>query len=184
MHRHDNPGLQISAHLRPGDTGLRSMKMTLPRELGFDLASLKAICSHPDSALGACPDGARVGTATVRTPLLSKPLKGGVYVVQPKGDGLPGLGISLVAMGVRVQISGRTENRDGHLVTQLTGLPDMQFSTFTMHMKGGGGGAFSLQTDLCRHGRPLGLASTLAATGQDGTQRDLRVPIETNPRCR
>ncbi len=183
MHRHDNPGLRISTHLRPGDTGLRAMKVTLPRGLGFDLAGLRAICSRPDLALGACPAEARVGTATVRTSLLSKPLVGGVYVVQPKGDGLPGLGISLVAMGVRVQISGRTENRDGHLVTRLAGLPDMQFSAFTMRMKGGGDGAFSLESGLCRHGRPLRLASTLAATGQDGAQRELRVPIETNARC-
>lgn len=183
-HRQDKPGLRISARLRQGDTGLRAMTMTFPPGLGFDLASLRAICSRRDSALGACPAEARVGTAMVRTSLLDKPLVGGVYVVQPNGDGPPGLGISLVAMGVHVQLSGRTENRAGHFVTVLTGLPDMQFSTFTMRMKGGADGVFSLKSDLCRNGRALGLASTLAATGQDGSRRQLRVPLKTNARCR
>ena len=184
IHRHDHPGLRVSTRLRPGDTGLRAMKMTLPSGLGFDLASLRAICSRPDSALGACPPEARVGTAVVRTSLLSKPLVGGVYVVQPEGDGPPALGIGLAAKGVHVQITGRTENRAGHFVTVLTGLPDMRFSTFTMRMTGGADGVFSLKSDLCRHGRRLGLASTLAATGQDGARRALRVPIKTKARCR
>jgi hypothetical protein len=182
--RHNNPGLLIAAHLRPGDTGLRAMQMTLPRGLGFDLGGLKAICSRPDAALGACPADAQVGTAAVRTSLLSKPLKGGVYIVQPEGNGLPELGVSLAAMGVHAEISGRTENRDGRFVTKLVGLPDMLFSTFTMRLDTGSDGVFSLGSDPCKRGRPLQLASTLLAIGQDGSRRKLRVPIETNARCR
>jgi hypothetical protein len=184
LHRHDKPGLRISAHLRSGDTSLRGMKMTLPQALGFNIGGLKAICSRPDAAQGLCSAGARVGTAVARTSLLSKPLKGAIYVVQPNGTGLPDLGISLAAMGVKVEISGRTENQDGHFVTKLVGLPDMPFSTFTMRMNGGSNGVFSLAKNLCKGGRPRQLASTIAASGQDGSGRELKVPVETNAHCR
>jgi hypothetical protein len=179
-----HPGLRISAHLRPGDTGLRAMRMVLPHALGFNLAALKAICSRPDAAQGACSPGARVGTAVARTALLGKPLRGGIYIVQPEGSGLPDLGISFAAMGVHIEIDGRTENQDGQFVTKLIGLPDVPFSTFTMHIGGGSNRVLTLGAGLCKRGSSRQFVSTLAATGQDGARRELRVPIETNARCR
>jgi hypothetical protein len=182
--RQENPGLRISAHMRPGNAGLRGMKIVLPRAFDFDIGGLRAICSRPDATNGTCPPGARVGTAVGQTSLLSEPLRGGVYVVRPRGSGLPDLGVSIGAMGVRMAIGGRTESRNGHLVTKLVGLPDVPFSTFTMRMEGGKEGAFSLKPNLCKRGEPLRLASTVAARGQDGSLRKLRVPIDTNARCR
>jgi hypothetical protein len=184
LHLHGHPGLRISAHMRAADTALRTMKMAFPQGLGFDLAALEEICSRPDAAAGACPAGAQVGTAVARTALLSKPLKGEIYVVKPKGNGLPDLGISLTAMGVDLNVSGRTVSEDGHLATKLIGLPDMPLSSFTMQMDGGSDGAFSLQTGLCDHGAPRRFDSTLAATGQDGSKHRSRIRVETNARCR
>jgi hypothetical protein len=184
LHRHGHPGLQISARMRSGDTAMRAMKMTLPKGLGFGLGGIKAICSRLDAARGACPAGSQMGTAFARTPLLSSPLKGAIYVVQPSGSGLPDLGIGLSALGTRLILSGRTESEHGHFVTKLVGLPDMPISNFTMRIQGGEGGAFSLQTDVCRQGRPRRFDSTLAAVGQDDSKRRLLVPLETNARCR
>jgi hypothetical protein len=184
LHRHGHPGLRISARTRPGDTALRSMKISLPRGLSFGIGGLEQICSRPDAAAGACPAGARAGTAIVRTSLLSKPLKGGVYVVQPSDNGLPDLGISLAALGTHLSFSGQTESENGHLVTKLIGLPDMPLSSFTMRLGGGGDGAFSLGTGLCKSGRPRRLDSLLVATGQDGSKRRSQAPIETHARCR
>jgi hypothetical protein len=184
LHRHGHPGLRISTRMRPGDTALRAMKMTLPSGLGFGLGGIKEICSRPDAAQGACPAGSRMGSALARTPLLSKPLKGAIYVVQPKGNGLPGLGISLAALGTNLTISGRTESEDGHFVTKLVGLPDMPMSSFTMRIDGGDDGTFSLQDGLCKQGRPRRFDSTLAAAGQDGSRRRLLIPLETGARCR
>jgi hypothetical protein len=183
LHRHGHPGLRISTRTRPGDTALRSMKMTLPGGLGFGLGGLEEICSRPDAAQGACPPGSRVGTALARTPLLSKPLKGAIYIVQPKGHGLPDLGISLTALGTNLSISGRTESEDGHFVTKLVGLPDMPMSSFTMRIGGGDDGSFSLQKGLCREGRPRRLDAALNAAGQDGSRRRLLIPLETNAHC-
>jgi hypothetical protein len=184
LHRHGHPGLRISARTRPGDTGLRAMKIALPGGLRFGLAGLDEICSRPAAAAGDCPAGARVGTAVARTSLLSKPLKGAIYVVQPKGNGLPDLGIGLTALGAHFNFSGHTESEHGHFVTKLVGLPDMPLSKFTMRMDGGSDGAFNLEASPCDKGRPRRLDAILAATGQDGSERKTRVPIETNVRCR
>jgi hypothetical protein len=184
LRRHDHPGLRISAQLRKGDTGLRALKFALPKVLGFNAGGLKAICSRPDIALSACPAEAQVGTAVARTSLLDEPLKGGIYVVQPKDNGPPDLGISLGAMGFKVGLTGHTESRHGRFVTKLTGLPDMPFSNFTMRLNGGSEGALSLGASICKEGRPRKLASALVATGQDGSERNLRVPTQTNARCR
>lgn len=184
LRRNAHPALRISARLRPRDTGLRAMKIALPRGLRLGLAGLDEICSRPDAAAGACPAGARVGTASARTSLLSEPLKGAIYIVQPSGDGLPDLGISLAALGTRVSLSGRTGSEDGHLVTKLVGLPDMSLSSFTMRIGGGSDGAFSFDSGLCDRGRPRRLEALLRATGQNGSKRRARLPIETGARCR
>jgi hypothetical protein len=184
LHRHGHPGLRISAHARAGDTALRAMKISLPGGLKFSLSGLEQICSRPDAAAGTCPAGARAGTAVARTPLLSKPLKGAIYIVQPRDNGLPDLGVSLAALGTHLSFSGQTESEDGHLITKLVGLPDMPLSSFTMRLSGGSDGSLSLETGLCKSGRPRRLDSLLLATGQDGSKRRSRAPIETHARCR
>ena len=184
LHRHGHPGLRISAHTRAGDTALRAMKISLPRGLRFGLGGLEQICSRPDAVAGACPAGARAGTAVARTSLLSEPLKGAIYIVQPSDNGLPDLGISLAALGTNLSFSGQTGSEDGHLITKLVGLPDIPLSSFTMRLSGGSDGAFSLETGLCDSGRPRRLDSLLLATAQDGSKRRSRVPIETHARCR
>jgi hypothetical protein len=181
---HGHPGLRITTRMQAGETSLRSMKMALPQGLGFGLGDLEEICSRPDAAQGACPAGSRVGSALARTPLLRKPLKGAIYIVQPRGDGLPELGIGLAALGTHLTFSGRSESEHGHFVTRLAGFPDMPMSSFTMRIDGGEGGTFSLQKGLCKRGRPRQLDATLAAAGQDGSRRRLLVPLETHPRCR
>jgi hypothetical protein len=184
LHRHGHPALRISARMRPRDTGLRAMKIALPKGLGFGIAGLEEICSRPDAAAAACPAGSRVGTAIARTPLLSKPLKGAIYMVQPDGNGLPDLGIGLTALGTHLNFGGHTESVHGHLITKLVGIPDMPLSSFSMRLKGGSGGSFNLETGLCDQGRPRQLDSPLLASGQDGSRRKLLLPIETNARCR
>jgi hypothetical protein len=184
LHRHGHPGLRISARMHAGDTAMRAMKIALPEGLGFGIGGLEQICSIPDAAAGDCPAGARVGTAIARTSLLSKPLKGTIYIVQPSDNGLPDLGISLSALGTDLSFSGQTELEDGHIVTKLVGLPDMPLSSFTMRLQGGDDGAFGLEIGLCKGGKPRRLESLLFATGQDGSRRRSRIPIETNARCR
>ncbi len=184
LHRGDKPGLRVTARLRKGDTNLRALKLSLPKALRFDASGLGEICSQRDAIDGACGEGAQVGTAIARTGLVNKPLRGGIYVAQPTGQGQPDFWLDLGAMGVQVELRGRSAIRHGHLATDLLGLPDIPLSALSMRFAGGQKGAFALAVDLCSHGRARQLASTVDVTGQNGAQRSLSLPIEAKDACR
>jgi hypothetical protein len=184
LHRGDKPGLRVTARLHQGDTNLRAMKLSLPKALRFDVSGLEEICSRRDAIEGACGEGARVGTTTARTALLSQPLRGSIYVVQPSGRGQPDLWLDLVAMGVHFELRGQSAVRHGHLTTDFLGLPDMPLSTLAMRLAGGEEGVFSLAVGSCSHGRPRQFGSTVDATGQDGARRRLNPSIKATRPCR
>lgn len=176
MRNRGRPGLSVSARLRPGDTGLRTLRFSLPEALGFRLSGLGEICPRRDARDGLCGSRARVGSAFARSPLLSEGLRGSVYVVQPAGDGLPDLWVSVAAAGMQMSLRGKTSMRDGRFVTQMAGLPDAQLSEFSMRLRGGRRGTLSLEAAPCVDGkvRPL-LTTPLLAEGQNGALRKMRV---------
>lgn len=183
LHRHGHPGLRVSARFRRGDTNLRAMNLVLPQILKFDLAAVEAICARPDAIEGECTGRSRVGGAQARSPILSRPLKGSMYLVRPEDDGLPDLWLSMTAMGVHMDLKAQAVMERGRLAIQLAGLPDVPLSAFAMSMPAGKEGVFSLGAELCRDGRARRLASQVAVKGQNGRHRNLRIPTEARPGC-
>lgn len=183
LHKRGKPGLSVLARFPHGNTNLRTMKFALPRVLNLATSGLKELCSRHDAERGLCANRARVGSAYARTPLLGTPLKGGIYVAQPTGGGLPDLWFSLSAMGVHVDLRSESARSGGRFAIKLVGLPDMPLSTFEMRLPGGPEGAFFLSTGLCAHGQARRLSSPIAASGQDGAYREMRVRVEAEPRC-
>jgi hypothetical protein len=176
-HAKGRPGFQLTAHFRKGDANLRDLHMSFPPALGFDLAGVGEICPHVDAAAGLCSPQARVGTATARSSLLAKPLRGSVYIVAPDGHGLPELGIDIGAEGMHVSLNGRMSARHGRFGTNLVGMPDMPLSALTLHLRGGKRGVLSLGSSPCAHGRGR-LTSNLSVRGQNGAR------LELHPRLR
>ncbi len=172
-----HPGLRLSVRMARRGANLGRFRIKLPRVLGFHAGGVRAICAGEDAVEGACTSSSRVGTAIVRTPLLKRPLRGPLYLAQPAGDGLPGFAGSLGAMGVKLDVVGRTLRRRGHLLTEVAGLPDMPISSFTMRIGGGKSGLFALRSGLCRKGRPRHLSSPAVAEAQNDAYRLERVPL-------
>jgi hypothetical protein len=181
LRKRGHPSLRVSARLRKADANLEAMHITLPGALKFDISGLGEVCPRRDATDDLCSPRARVGRALVRSPLLDKPMRGSVYVVQPRDGGLPDLWIGVSALGMHLDIRGTTSTRDGHLVTNLVGLPDMPLSTFSMQLGGGGRGVLSLRSDPCARGDDSGLVSSLSAKGQDGDRR--RIRLKAGVRC-
>jgi hypothetical protein len=174
LHRHGNPSLHVVGRFRQADTNLRAMQLVLPKGLQFETSGLREICPRQDAVDGLCSAKALVGRADARSPMLSSPLKGSIYVVQPKGNGLPDLWIRLGAMGVHMDLRGRTFERDGRFVTSLVGLPDMPLSAFAMRLRGGKRGVVSLNSDPCDRSQASQLGARLFLEGQNGSRRALR----------
>jgi len=183
LRRNGRPGLRISARLRSGDAGLRAMKVSLPKALKFGIGGLRELCSRSDALGGFCPSDSQVGTVRAKTSLLSKPMTGRIYVVQPAGDGLPEMWLRMTTMGVQVNGQSTTTMQDGHLVTNFVGLPDMPLSSLAMRLEGGKGGLLSLGAAPCSHGHARPLVVSAAISAQNGARRALRLPIETGAGC-
>jgi hypothetical protein len=183
-HRDGRPGLLASVRLRPADANLGAMKMSLPAALGFALGGLGEICSHRDAIAGDCPAGSRIGSAQARTPLLDEPLRGAIYVAQPRGDGLPDIWTRLSGGGIEVNMRGKASSQKRGSAIDLTGLPDVPLSSFAMRLRPGREGAISFRTRPCAGDEPRRLVAPVAIVGQNAKRRAFRVRIGMKARCR
>lgn len=173
-----NPKLSISVRTREGDANLSQFKVKFPSLLAFHSRGVKAICARGDAREGLCPAASRVGTGVAHAPLLNEPLQGPVYLVQPQGGGFPDFWSDLEGMGVKIQLVAESSQQGNHLVTEMSDLPDVPLSTFTMNLNGGKGGLFSFNGNPC--GRNRGLTSPVSLLAQDGAGRRMQVPFKTS----
>jgi hypothetical protein len=104
------------------------------------------------SAPGAgCPNSSKIGELTVKSPLFTGEMKGGLFLAQPNDPLAPGeenpfdsmIALYLVAKsperGIMVRLAGKTipDLRSGQLVTTFDGLPQLPYSTFNVHFRDG-----------------------------------------------
>jgi hypothetical protein len=131
---------------------IRSARVTLPLSLALDPNNSQHVCGY-DVAKAVhggkvgCPKSTIVGTAVAKTPLLSKPLSGKVYLVQGirfshghRIRTLPTLLIPLrgqIALDLRAQTS---VDKQEQLVTTFPTIPDAAVSKFTLNINGGSRG--------------------------------------------
>jgi hypothetical protein len=91
-----------------------------------------------------CPDAAKVGTVTIRTPVLAKPITGSVYLAAQNANPFS----SLVAMyivaedessGVLVKLAGRVtlDSSTGQLTTTFENTPQVPFEDLKLQLFGG-----------------------------------------------
>jgi hypothetical protein len=175
----DKPSLRMSMHLPAGGANLRSVRVLLPRALGFDSNGLKEICSRHRALEGTCPTTARVGTARARTPMLARPMSGFLYVVQPADDGAPDLWAGLGGQGLEVNLRGETAIRDGQAETSFSALPDFALRSLSLRLAGGDGGILKLKRDPCGK-----LTAAAELGGQNGARRTLRPRLKAGAGCK
>lgn len=177
LRRNGRPDFQLVGNLRPNDANMRSLELSLPRLLRFDIAGLKQICARDDAVRGRCPRGSRVGTSSVRTPLLGERLNGPLYVVQPKGNGSPDLWASIDGLGVRLDLQVQTAVEDGRTVVDLANLPDLPMSKIAMRFDGGEDGLLALRQGVCAGQRSRRILVSTKAGAQNGAERATQVPV-------
>lgn len=103
---------------------------------------------------GHCPRASTLGTVEITTPLLEKPLRGHVFLAQPKcgGEGQPacteasatngelyGLYVEAEGSGVVIKIPGSVsaDPTTGRLQAKFTENPQLPFSELKLHFHGG-----------------------------------------------
>jgi len=166
---------------------LRSAKVTLPEGMGFNPSAARGLlaCTDAQFAKGTnnpigCPDGSKIGTVEVQTPLLpANSIGGTVYVGQPLSDD-PASGnqfrifinAASPRFGVDVRLVGRVfpDLRTGQLTALIDDNPQAPFSDFAIHIAGGAGGVLTSPPTCGPHPTRTQLApwtGTAAATPGD-----------------
>jgi hypothetical protein len=107
--------------------------------------------SSPEGA--ACPNGAKIGDFSVRTPLFDEWLEGAIYLAQPDDPATPApgaenpfdtlLAVYLVARlpqrGVTVKLAGRIlpDRANGRLTARFDGLPQLPYTDLNIDFRSG-----------------------------------------------
>jgi len=132
-----------------GQADVRRAVVTLPEGVRVNPAAADGLagCSVSQVALRSlaeptCPDGSRVGTVSIATPLLDAPLEGAIYLAQPRVNPFDSLlAVYLVARGpgLIVKLAGRVESDplSGRLTAVFDELPQLPFSSVRLAFDGG-----------------------------------------------
>jgi hypothetical protein len=196
----DSPtGLQVDLHLpqpenpiAPGEADLRKAVVTLPAGLDVNPASADGLagCSPAQIELhggdpARCPDASKIGTVEVETPLLERPVRGGVYVATPHDNPFDSLLAIYIAVddprtGVVVKLAGRVEadRTTGQLTTTFDASPQLPFEDFRLDFFDGPRaalktaatcGTFTTVTDLTPWSAPEGGDATPSSSFEIGS---------------
>lgn len=153
-------GVNASVSLQPGDSAIRSLRVNEPPSIGPNFPAFGAQadqCPASSAPLAssvfnpaACPAQAKVGTMTLTTPLLNRPLEGTVWLINKSP--LPWMGVKFDDPGISVRLTGVTstpqvdascdpiESDLGYCPTQISVLfnnvPDVPISNIDLTLDG------------------------------------------------
>jgi hypothetical protein len=161
-------GVQVDLHVPQHEdmdelatANLKDTKVVLPAGMAVNPAAAGGLSACTPAQIGLrtgvgetpihfsadrpeCPDGSKVGTVEVDTPLLDHPVPGAVYVAQPYLNPFGTLlGIYVViddpADGIVAKLAGKTEADPvtGRLTTTFTEAPELPFEDFKVDLFGG-----------------------------------------------
>jgi hypothetical protein len=129
---------------------LKDVSVTLPEGMTINPASAGGLasCSNAQIGLGgdgaaACPDESKIGSVEVVTPLLSHPLKGGVYLARQGENKFGSLLAVYLALedplsGTVVKLPGRVAtSAGGRLTASFEDTPQLPFESFQVNFFGG-----------------------------------------------
>jgi hypothetical protein len=162
------PGLRVSLR-HSGAANLRSVAISLPRVLALDARALANVCSREQARDGRCPASARVGSASLSTPLRAGGTSSPVYLVASRRGGRPALWTSLSDDGRRVVLEGVTAvRRDGRVTSTFADLPDVPLNALELRLRGGARGLLAVDRSRCRLPLAQRTAARVAVRSQGG----------------
>jgi len=146
--------LEVPQNEAPNTLGTPPLKdtvVTLPEGVALSptVAEGAVGCTDEEAALhslaeSSCPEASKIGSVEIRTPILAGPLKGSVYLGQPKSsDSQSGemfrMFFAASGYGVTIKQEGRVvpDPVTGRLRTVFTESPQQPFSLLKLDFRGG-----------------------------------------------
>jgi Ca2+-binding RTX toxin-like protein len=153
-----NPDLTTDVTQGINEANSKRVEAILPSTVQANNEALNHQCTASSFPLDpslpqGCPANTQVGTAVARTPLLSQPLQGPVYLIQNVGL-LPKVGLDLKGPLPARIIGNATPTADLRLDNVFgdtpPGLPDVPLSSFRLTFGGGPGGLIVATEGVCK----------------------------------
>jgi hypothetical protein len=141
------PGGEVPGGLAGART--RNLTATLPPGFAISLpgVALVSTCSPEQIGLGSndsptCPSSSRIGTVRIDSPLVDRPLEGGVVLAKPYDNpfgSLLAVYLLVEGPGFYLKLPGRGEldPSNGQLTISFSDLPQLPFSDFRLDLFGG-----------------------------------------------
>lgn len=110
-----------------------------------------------DEAAPQCPDGSKLGTARIDTPLLDQPVDGTIYLAEQEANPFGAL-IALYLVleserfGLTIKLPGKVDiGPGGRLTATFDHSPQLPFEDMTLHFRGGGPRSQLASPEICGH---------------------------------
>jgi len=145
--RGDYPALTATLKMRRHEASLEKAAVSLPHSEFLAQEHIGTICTRVRFAAQDCPKRSVYGYAKAWTPLLSKPLRGPVYL-RSSDHPLPDLVVALRGQ-IEIDLVGRIDSHKGGIRTTFEQIPDAPVSRFVLRMKGGAKSLLVNSENIC-----------------------------------
>jgi hypothetical protein len=176
--------LEVKVTEAPHQADLHELQLQLPKQLVARLSTLQKACLAAEFEAGpppgTCKSTARVGTATVTTPVLPDPLTGSAYFVSHGAASFPDLDLVLQGDGVEVVLVGHTHIAHSSVTTSTyESLPDVPISSAVVTLPTGSNSAVTANGPLC--GANLLAPTTIIAQNGAKIAENTRIAVSGCP---
>jgi hypothetical protein len=170
--------LKVSLTQPAHQANIHSAFVELPKQLPARLSTLQKSCPEATFAVNPknCSPESRVGSATVKTPVLPDKLSGVAYLVSHGGAAFPDLDLVLDGDGVQVVLVGNTQIKNGITSSTFASIPDVPVSSFALNLPIGPHSVLAAHGNLC----VLKLSMPTTIVAQSGAQIKQRTRISVS----
>jgi hypothetical protein len=165
--------LEVKITQPAGQMNIGQVLFTLPKQLPSRATTLRLACPaatfETGPPPGSCLSTARVGSATVTTPVLPGTLTGPAYLVSHGGEAFPDLDLILKGDGVTIVLVGHTHiSTSGITTSKFETLPDAPVTSAVVTLPVGPQSLLAANGNLCNNQSKLLAPTTII--GQNGRQ--------------
>jgi hypothetical protein len=184
--------LNVNVAYKPGQANVRSVAVTLPKQLPARLTTIQQACPAAifEANPATCPAGSAIGIATSSTPVLPGIESGPAYLVSHGGAAFPDVVLILQGDGVRVDLTGSINIHKGITSSTFASVPDVPITSFRLELPQGPHSALTVNLptaakyNLCSSAAKLLMPTTL--TGQNGAviRQNTKIALSGCPKAK